>query len=97
MINKEIIITDKLVFNPWQNNGEYWVRYIRYHWTDEYYINSRIEIPIGFPFTVKFIRKAKYLEKLFNYDKTYKESEIEMLKEDIDQFLIKISKLQSFI
>ena|ERR1700690_1474734 len=97
MINKEIRISDKLVFNPWQKNGEYWVRYIKNHWRTDSYFNSRVEIsPFPIFRRIRFYYGIKHLNNLFNH-KIYENPDIEIIKEDIDQFLIKISKLQSFI
>jgi hypothetical protein len=99
MINKEIQISDNLTFNPWQiNTGGYWLRYVRYHWIHEETVNSRISISPGPAFNIQFIARAKIFEELFtNQNKAHKYDKVEDIKEHIDQFLIKISKLKSFI
>ena len=100
MINKEIIITDKIVLNPWEPSGPdrdiFWIRYMKNRFISEEYINTRVVIT-PFPFVVSFLGELRYVGKLFNHNKIYKTTDIEIIKEDVDQFLIKISKLQSFI
>lgn len=95
MINDIIKVNNILVFNPWRHYSDGgWVRYMRNHWVNEITVNTRIVIYLN-PQLIDFCGITKQISKYYDFNKLY--NNVEDAKENIDQFLIKISKLKLFV
>lgn len=95
MQTQNIKINDKIILVPWGDYGGYLARYT----DDDYGVHRICIFYLHFPIKICFFGYLNHFEQsfLFQHNKIYNRAQLEELKTDIDQFLIKISQLQSFI
>jgi hypothetical protein len=96
-LNQYLKINDRIILTPWADFGSYCARYPI---DEEYDANNRVCIFYLYtPFYINFFGKLKDFQKLFlAQHKQYSDrNQIEKLQQEIDQFLIRVGKLKSFI
>jgi hypothetical protein len=97
MQKEKLTINKDLILDPWEHYGSYWARYEKDNFKLD---NNRVCIfYLHKPPRIYFFDQLHIFEQSFlsQLDKQYDKNQLEELKDRIDQFLIKVSQLQSFI